>query len=187
MIIIFLSAIGCTRGANVSRQKDTAKKEKQISGERKTQPQNKPKIIGKSITKKINIFLANQKKEDEAYAKHDPESKEAYQFAFPVPRIIETTAETLQQDTVKELLKGLTDGEEEQGYKTEIHNLSLDSLKISDGVATVKLNGKKFYLEGDMSGPRLRAQVEKTLLQFTDIKEVVIFVNGNSKFDDLSG
>lgn len=182
LITFLFIAVGC----------QTPENKKGSAGKRSSQPIDKPKILGKKIQKKVFAYFANQEKEDAAYkpveeGKKDPEDPTAYQFAFPVIRIIETTTTTVEEDTVKELLKGPTDGEEEQGYRTEIHNIELDSLTIKNKVATAKFTGKKFYLEGDMSGARVRAQIEKTLLQFPHIKKAVIYINGNPKFDDLSG
>ena len=55
-------------------------------------------------------------------------------------------------------------------------DLSIDSLDIQDGVATIRLSGA-MQLGGVCDAPRFQAQLEQTALQFSTIKQVDIFIN----------
>lgn len=183
LIILLLALILITSGCFHKQPQST-----KSNGKRKTQPKEGPLIIGKKIKRKVKIYFANQAKEDEAFKKYDAEDPRAYQYAFPLNRTINTTTTTIARDTVNELLKGPTNNEKAQGYRTEIHNIALDSLEINKKkIAIIKFSGKEFYLEGDMSGVRVKMQIEKTLLQFPSIKKVIIYINGNPNFDSLEG
>ncbi len=160
---------------------DTERKTEQ----RDTQPIGEPKVLGEKIKKTVKLFYANPEKQDEAAMKNDPETAAAQQMAFPVEREIDTTTTTIKEDTISALLKDMSDKEKKEGYINEIHKISLDSLSVEDGIATAKFSGKDFYVAGDMSGPRVRAQIEKTLQQFSDVDTVDIYINDDAKFDDL--
>lgn len=64
-------------------------------------------------------------------------------------------------------------------------DLSLKSVSITKGVATISLTGK-VLLGGECDDPRLYAQIEKTALQFSTVKSVVIYLNGKNLKDVLS-
>jgi hypothetical protein len=64
-------------------------------------------------------------------------------------------------------------------------DLSLKSVSITKGVATISLTGK-ITLGGECDDPRLYAQIEKTALQFSTVKSVVIYLNGKNLKDVLS-
>ena len=155
--------------------------------QRDTQPVGETKILGEKVKKKVKVYFANPEKQDEAAMQSDPETAAAQQMAFPLEKEIDTTTTTIKEDTISALLKDVSDKEKKDGYINEIHNISLDSLSVKDGIATVKFSGKDFLLEGDMSGPRVRAQIEKTLQQFSDVDTVDIYINDDAKFDDLRG
>ena len=155
--------------------------------QRDTQPVGETKVLGEKIKKKVKVYFANPEKQDKAAMQSDPETAAGQQMAFPLERAIDTTTTTIKEDTISALLKDVNGKEKKDGYINEIHNISLDSLSVKDGIATVKFSGKDFLLEGDMSGPRVRAQIEKTLQQFSDVDTVDIYINDDAKFDDLRG
>lgn len=64
-------------------------------------------------------------------------------------------------------------------------NLKVDSAKIVNGVATVNLSGK-FMMGGELDIPRVKAQINETILQFTSIKSAKVFINGKTLDDALS-
>lgn len=65
-------------------------------------------------------------------------------------------------------------------------DLQLESVSIDDnGKASVYLTGA-LKLGGECDTPRVRAQVEQTVLQFTRVKEVTVYINGKTIADVLS-
>jgi spore germination protein GerM len=64
-------------------------------------------------------------------------------------------------------------------------NLKVDSAKIENGIATIKLSGN-LMLGGVMDNPRVKAQITETALQFSTIKEVRIFINDKTIDEALS-
>ncbi|TET53387.1 MAG: hypothetical protein E3J54_04355 [Actinobacteria bacterium] len=187
LIAVFVFIIsGCFEKSSTKTSQNKKKSQiKKTSQKREIPEGEKPKIIGEAIEKVVQVYFANQAKENEAFKNNDPESALAYQFAFPLKRTIKTKETTKEIDTINELLKGPTKEEKEQGYRTEIHKITLDSLTVEKEIATAKFSGKDFFLEGDRSGPKVRAQIEKTLLQIERIKKVEIYINDEPKFDDL--
>jgi len=101
---------------------------------------------------------------------------------YPIKRCI--SALQLPTAALQELLKGPTGQERRQGYDTNLEGLTLRRFWVRRGVATVELVGE-LRLRGELSGLRLRLQVEKTLKQFRSIRKVVIRVNGRRDFDSL--
>lgn len=65
------------------------------------------------------------------------------------------------------------------GLYNSLHqsNLKVDSVVIENGDATVNLSGT-FKIGGACDTPRFEAQLRQTAEQFSDIDEVVIFING---------
>jgi spore germination protein GerM len=64
-------------------------------------------------------------------------------------------------------------------------NLKVDSAKIENGIATIKLLGN-LMLGGVMDNPRVKSQITETALQFSTIKEVRIFINDKTIDEALS-
>jgi spore germination protein GerM len=81
---------------------------------------------------------------------------------------------------VTELLEGPTLAEETEGYVTNIASgAELRSLEVIDGVASVTFS--EGFLENVAGACRIesiRTQVEKTLMQFPEVKSVTIKVEG---------
>ncbi len=84
---------------------------------------------------------------------------------------------------IEELLKGPLEEEKAEGFSTAIPDgTDLISIDIEDDIATVDFNEE---LQAGVAGSAwvmsIRDQIEKTLLQFDNVNEVVIMVNGESE------
>ncbi len=84
---------------------------------------------------------------------------------------------------IEELLQGPTSQEEAEGFSTSINEgTELQSIDIQDNVAFVDFNER---LEEGVAGSAwvtaIREQIEKTLLQFGTIEEVVISIEGRTE------
>lgn len=64
-------------------------------------------------------------------------------------------------------------------------NLNIDNLSIQNGLATIWLSGT-VQLGGVCDTPRFQAQLEQTVLQFSTIKQVNIFINDKPLSEVLS-
>ena len=64
-------------------------------------------------------------------------------------------------------------------------NLQVQSLSLSGGKATVRLTGT-LLLGGECDNPRVQAQLEQTVLQFSTVKQAAITINGKTLADALS-
>jgi len=64
-------------------------------------------------------------------------------------------------------------------------DLQLESISLENGIAVINLTGT-MALGGVCDIPRVEAQLESTVLQFSTVQEVSIFVNGKPLKDVLS-
>lgn len=101
---------------------------------------------------------------------------------FPVDRTIAKTP-AIGAEIIKELLKGPTQEEKDEGYSTLINPwVTLKSLKIIDGVAYADFDEKlQEKVGGSCRVGAIRAEITETLKQFSTIKSVVISVEGDSE------
>lgn len=67
-------------------------------------------------------------------------------------------------------------------YQSE---LKVESVTIDKGVATVRLTGS-FMIGGALDGPRVQAQLFETVLQFEEVQEAVIYINGKKLEEVIS-
>lgn len=97
----------------------------------------------------------------------------------PVTRRIVKTQNTAEA-ALLELLKGPTAQEQVSGSRTAIiPGTVLRSVKIEDGVATADFSSELAYgLGGSCRVQALIAQIDQTLKQFEQVKEVRIFIEG---------
>ncbi|OGF28172.1 hypothetical protein A2303_01920 [Candidatus Falkowbacteria bacterium RIFOXYB2_FULL_47_14] len=81
---------------------------------------------------------------------------------------------------LQELLAGVTESEEADGYSTSINSgVTIKSLAITDGTARVDFDDKlEFQVGGSCRVSAIRAQITETLKQFPTVKDVIISVNG---------
>ncbi|MFA5230475.1 MAG: GerMN domain-containing protein [Candidatus Paceibacterota bacterium] len=123
-------------------------------------------------TKKVQIFFNN--------TNFDPEI--SCNKVFPVIRNVEDKP-AIATMAIEELLKGLTEDEERQGYTNSIPvNVKLNKINITDGTAFVDFNEE---LEKGVGGScrvsSIRAQITETLKQFSIIQNVTISINGRTE------
>ncbi len=138
------------------------------------------------------------------FARH-PETDNNPVAVFAVNR--STTAATLQERAtfaLQEMLKGPTTAEKAQNFYSPFDgqlalqsycsgafrdfDLTLDhrGAKVESGTATVQFC-RRVDIPGDLDGPRMKAMVSATLLQFTQIKQVAILNYKGDCFDDMQG
>lgn len=98
---------------------------------------------------------------------------------FAVEREIPKT-ESVARAALLELFKGTTVSEEGEGFFSSINDgVVIQSLVIEDGKATVDLNEQlEYQVGGSCKVAAIRAQIVETLKQFTNVKTVVISIDG---------
>lgn len=98
--------------------------------------------------------------------------------------------QTVLQAAFEELLKIKDKNYGESGLYNALapSSLTFASATITDGIATVKLNGE-LVLSGTCEDPRIVAQLEETAKQFPTVDKVIILINGKDLKDltDLRG
>lgn len=106
--------------------------------------------------------------------------------AVPIQVQIEPT-----QGVLKAALEALLSIKEQYYGQSGLYNalyqsdLKVDSVKISGGKAVVQLSGS-MILGGECDNPRVQAQLEQTILQFSTVTQAEIFINGKTLADALS-
>lgn len=138
------------------------------------------------------------------FAKH-PDTDNNPTVVFAAQRVT-TATNTQDQATfaLDEMLKGPTAAERAQNlYSPFDGKLALQSVcpgpfrnfdltlnhkgaTIEDGTATLQFC-RRVDIAGDLEGPRMAAMISSTLLQFPEIKKVVILDYHGNCFDDLRG
>lgn len=138
------------------------------------------------------------------YAKH-PDTDDNPVKVFPLLRT--TTATTMLDKAtfaLREMLKGPTLDERSQNYYSPFDGkLALQSVcpgEFRDFDLTLNYRGKtaepgtvtmqfcrRVDIGGDLEGPRMKAMISSTLMQFSEIKKVVILDYKGGCFDDLQG
>jgi hypothetical protein len=109
-------------------------------------------------------------------------STEDCSLVYPVEReVVKSIA--VGRKSLEELLKGVTDIEEQEGYFTNIgEGVDILSLTISNGIARVDFSSELGEgVGGSCKVESIRAQIEETLKQFDTVDEVVISIEGNSE------
>ena len=118
----------------------------------------------------VSIFFLNIGSEQEELVKKERKIPVVSGKSFP-------------QLAIEELLKGPSAEESENGIFSMINpGTMLYSLTLEDGVATVDFNQKlQENIAGSATVMAIRNQIEKTLLQFEYIEEVVISIDGETE------
>jgi hypothetical protein len=134
------------------------------------------------------------------YFSKQPDSYNDPNAVFPVHR----TSPTLGVATyaIQQLIAGPTQSEAAAGYFTELKGalsgssncggadfkIALDKRGATPQTGTATLRFcRQLSLPGDQSDPRIKAEITKTLTQFSNIKAVVILTRDGHCFGDLSG
>ena len=125
---------------------------------------------GDNPLREVKIFLGNKGKNPNA---------EDCGLVYPVTRRVGALSWT-EYETVLKLLEGVSAEESKDNYYSSINSgVGVLGLRVTDGVARVNFNS---ILEEKVGGScrviAIRAQIEETLKQFTDINEVEIAVDG---------
>lgn len=123
-----------------------------------------------SKARRVHVFLSKD------------ETGEDCQTVFPVVRLASSTP-AIARVTLEELLRGPTTLEKQQGYQTSINvGVSIQKLVIQDGVARVDFDSQlEEAVGGSCRVSIIRNQIEKTLMQFPTVKEVIISIDGRTE------
>ena len=121
----------------------------------------------------VKVFFPN--------SKLNPDMKDC-KLVYPVTRTI-TKTEEVAKATLEELIKGLTQEDNDDGYFTNINSdVNILSLSIENGVARVDFSKE---LEEGVGGSceidTIKAQIEETLKQFDTIDSVIISIEGKTE------
>ena len=103
-------------------------------------------------------------------------------LVYPVARSLSQT-QIPERAALEELLKGPTPQEKIAGYYTSINpGVKINSLAIASGIARVDFDATLDRgIGGSCLVASIRAQITETLMQFPEVRSVVISVLGNSK------
>jgi hypothetical protein len=119
------------------------------------------------------------------FGKTTSDSNVVCEKVFPVSRVV--SAKTgVYREAVEALLRGLTSSETALGYFTSVPTgVKIKSLAVdARGTLTIDFdNGLEKGVAGSCRVGAIRAQIETTLKQFPEVREVVIMVNGRT--DDV--
>jgi len=129
-------------------------------------------IIGQEKTITVKIFFGN--------IKEDPELLNC-EKVYSVERLVFKNKAMIQ--ALEELLKGPTLEEQEKGYLTNINSgVIINSLVVENNVAKVDFDEQlEYQVGGSCRVMAIRAQINGTLLQFSEIGDVIISINGRSE------
>lgn len=118
----------------------------------------------------VEVFFGNSAK--------DPQSLDCSRV-YPVHRSLPAT-EAVARAAMEALLRGPSADESKQGYFTSLNrNVPVRSLEVRDGTAWVDFGaGFEEGVAGSCRIESMRAQVERTLLQFDSVRSVRITVQG---------
>lgn len=91
--------------------------------------------------------------------------------------------QTTARLVLEELLKGPTEAEKNSGYFTSINpDVKIQKFSIEDGVAKVDFDKQlEFQMGGSCRVSAIRAQITQTLKQFSEIKDVIISIDGRTE------
>jgi spore germination protein GerM len=125
------------------------------------------------------------RKEVKVYFYHDPGE---YIDLSPVTRLVSATSPA--RAAIDALLKGPTARERQQGFESlaSASDFRIGSLSITNGTARINFVSRRSWLgwPGDTAPIRFKTAVELILKQFPTIQNVIVSLNGNTKFADES-
>lgn len=122
---------------------------------------------------KLNVFFGNS-----IYNPNQIDCGKVY----PVVRTVKKDPKTATM-AIKELLKGTTNSELQEGYSTSLNSgIELNKITIANGEAKVDFNSVLGEgVAGSCRVGQIRAQIESTLKQFPTVTSVVISIDGVSE------
>ncbi len=102
---------------------------------------------------------------------------------FPVTRTLDEPQDTPIEAAFRELLKGPTQAEEEEGYFSNINiNTTVRSITITDNTAFIDFSSELNQgVAGSCLVLAIQSQIVSTALQFEEVQGVVISVNGETE------
>jgi len=126
---------------------------------------------GDTVT--VRVFFSN--------SQEDPQALDC-EKVYSVERQISEN-KLMAQTVLEELLKGPILEEQEKGYFTSINSgVNINSLVIEDNIAKVDFDEQlEYQLGGSCRVMAIRSQITETLLQFSEIVDVIISVNGRTE------
>jgi len=126
-------------------------------------------ITGQEKTTMVKIFFGN--------IKEDPEVLNC-EKVYSVERQVFKKKAMVQ--ALEELLKGPTLEEQEKGYLTNINpGVNINSLIVEDDIVKVDFDEQLgFQVGGSCRVLAIRSQITETLVQFSEINDVIISING---------
>jgi spore germination protein GerM len=124
--------------------------------------------VGADEPNAIEVFFSNAKKG----------SSNNCDLVFSLPRSIPQT-QALATIALQRMLGGPTAEERAQGYASQIPaGTRLNKVTVAGGVARADFSSELSTAAGACRVTAIRAQIERTLRQFSTVKSVVITVNG---------
>ncbi len=129
-------------------------------------------IIRQEKTMTVKIFFGN--------IKEDPEVLNC-EKVYSVERQVFKNKAMIQ--ALEELLKGPTVEEQEKGYLTNINpGVNINSLVVENNIAKVNFDEQLGYqVGGSCRVMAIRSQITGTLVQFSEINDVVISIDGRTE------
>lgn len=127
---------------------------------------------GKEDNTSVKVYFNN--------AKLDPSV--SCEAVFPSERKVPKTS-AVARAAIEELLKGPNEAETAAGYTTSLNKgIKLQKITIEDGVAKVDFDKNlDDNIGGSCKVSAIRAQITKTLEQFSSVKDVVISIDGRTE------
>ncbi len=127
--------------------------------------------------KQVENDVSDSEKEALIYFVIFEENKEE---VTPIKRMV--TGDGVEKQALLLLLEGLTEEEKNSGYSTAINEgVKVNSFEIEEKVAMVDFSRELEVLGGSALVTMVRNQIEKTLLQFGTIENVVISIDGETE------
>ncbi len=138
---------------------------------------DEPETVEGSTESIINLYFVNREMMIEGISDYE-------EMVQPVERVISDDV-WAPEEALKLLLIGLI-GEEDQTFDTSIpEDVLLNSLVVENGTALADFSAELNAVAGSASVSTIREQINKTLLQFPEIEEVVIMIDGYAGDDIL--
>lgn len=126
-------------------------------------------ITGQEKITTVKIFFGN--------IKEDPEVLNCEKVYSVERKVFENK---VMVQALEELLKGPTLEEQEKGYLTNINSgVNINSLIVENNIVKVDFDEQLgFQVGGSCRVMAIRSQITRTLVQFPEINDVIISING---------